>query len=125
MQATTKNTTPRKRPTPPASINLQREEDLLPYERLERALAQVRVEEGHLGPCSHLDALNWLHHRAASLCDIVGEAALSGSGSEMPGESLATVMDILREDIRVAGWIIQKMDEPAGDRPNCPPIGPA
>jgi len=115
-----------KRPElPPARINLPREKELLPHESLAKTLAEVRIERGAPGPCPHFDALNWIHHRVIALSDIVFEAAFSGSGNEMPGESLAMVMGIIREDIEVAGWIVKKMDEPAGDRSNCPPTGAA
>jgi hypothetical protein len=125
VKAKNKNTTPRKRPAPPAPINLRKEEELSPSEWLAKGLAEVRIEREVPGPCPHLDALNWRHHRAKALCDIAAEAALSASGSEMPGNALATVMGILREDIEVAGWIVQKMDEAARNGSNCPPTGAA
>jgi hypothetical protein len=102
----------REQPKPlPAPFNEQRWEDMLPYEKSEYFLAEARLKsEGPRGfPFSN--AIDSLHRRAAALCDIVGEAAYSESGSEMPGDSLAIVMDIIREDIRVASVLARKMPE--------------
>ena len=70
-------------------------------------LGDARLRAQGMSSSAAIDALDWLIHRASSLCDIVGEAAYTGSGSELPGESLAETMDIIREDIQVARWLAE------------------
>jgi hypothetical protein len=124
-----KNNIPRKREQPKPllapSFNVKNWKDLLPYQKEAYFLAKARLENGEeMGHC-HIDAINWLHHRVLALCDIVGEAAYSESGSEMPGESLAVVMGIIQEDIRVAGCITNNLDHLCRDPGGLPSAGAA
>jgi hypothetical protein len=89
----------------------QRQENRSIQEEDINYLGEARLKTERVEATAHIDAINWLHHRAVSLCTVVGEAAYSASGSEMPPESLAVVMGIIEEDIQVAGWIARKMDD--------------
>jgi hypothetical protein len=93
-----------------------KQENLSIQERQTSYLGEARLKTEQVEATAHIDAINWLHHRAASLCTVVGEAAYSVSGSEMPPESLAVVMGIIEEDIQVAGWIARKMHDLLADR---------
>jgi hypothetical protein len=102
----------REQPKPLAApFNEQRWEKMLPYEKAAYFLAEARLKTEGVEATAYLDGINWLHHRAVALCDIVGEAAYSDSGSEMPPESLSVVMGIIREDIEVASVLARKMPE--------------
>jgi len=109
-----KNNIPRKREQPkplPAPFNEQNWEKLLPYQKNSYFLAEARLKMQGVEGTGYLDAICWLHYRAAALCDIVSEAAYSESRSKMPGESLSVVMGIIREDIEVAGVLARKMPQ--------------
>jgi hypothetical protein len=124
---TAKNTLHPKREQPkplPAAFNEQGQENLSIHENHISCLGEARLKTEGVEAAAHIDAINYLHRRAASLCDIVGQAGYSESGSEMPSESLAVVMDIIREDVQVAGWIAGKLDDLRGDR-RCFPTGGA
>jgi hypothetical protein len=87
----------------------QRQEGLSIQEEHIKCLGEARLKTEGVDATAHIDAINWLHHRAASLCTVVEEAAYSASGSEMPPEALAVVMGSIEEDIQVAGWIAGNM----------------
>lgn len=85
-----------------------------PEARLEY-LADGRLKgEGTGSEVAYIDVLNQLYTRSTALCDIVAEAGLSASESEeseVSGESLATVMGILNEDIQVAKILTNRLYE--------------
>jgi len=121
-----KKNIPKKREQPkplPAPIDEQGQERLLPYEKSNNYLAEARLRAEDVSGSAHMDAINWLHHRASSLCDIVSEAAYSESGSEMPQESLSVVMGTIQEDIQVAKVLANKMYHLLQDRRPSPSGG--
>jgi hypothetical protein len=109
----------------PAPFNEQQWEKLLPYEKAAYFLAEARLKTAAIEATAHIDAINWLHHRVVSLCTVVGEAAYSASGSEMPPEALAVVMGIIEEDIQVAKRIAGEMFDLLRDRRRFPTGGAA
>jgi hypothetical protein len=109
----------------PARFDEQGQENLPIWKNCINSLGEARLKTEPIEATAHIDAINWLHHRAAALCDIVAEAAYSDSGSKIPEESLAVVMGIIKEDIQVAGWIARKMYGLVRDRRDFPTGGAA
>ena len=102
----------RKRPESlPALSNTSEQGEVSIWKEHVRVLAEARLKIQPLSGTAHLDAINVLHRRAAALSEIMAEAAYSSSGSEMPSESLAEVMGIIEEDVKVAGCIAAGMHD--------------
>jgi hypothetical protein len=106
--AESKNTTMRKRLTPPVKSKWQEDEHLLPYQKLTIALAETRLRWGGAGHSHHIDVIDSLCRRAIALSDVVA----SGDARNTMDESLEAVMDIIREDVEVVKWLAGRMREP-------------
>jgi len=108
---TQRSVTEKREQPKPLSVpfNEERWEKLLPYERSAYFLAEARLkcEGGTSRDC--FQAIDSLHCRAIALANIVWDAGFSESGCGIKGESLARVMEILREDIEVAKVLVDQI----------------
>jgi len=91
----------REQPKPlPAPSNKEREDQLAPWQKEVVALAEARLSLDE-----EQDVVSEMLRRAIGLCRIVEDMARSESESETSLEALATVMEVIEQDLYVAKWI--------------------
>jgi hypothetical protein len=78
---------------------------LLRFEKIAIALGETLVEAEETSP---VDIISSRLDRASALCGIVQEMGLGHSPNQIPGTELATVMDIVREDLEIAQWVVRR-----------------
>jgi hypothetical protein len=91
----------KEQPNPlPMPSNQESEDELAPWQKEIIALAKAR-----LSVSDEQDVIDNMYRRALGLCRIVEDLTLSESESEVSGDALGSVMEVVREDIEVARWL--------------------